>query len=396
MIEVAKPQLTVGDWSDSSDIVSSVELRATQDDDVPVLDDRVALPAVAIASSGSTGTPKIIVSPVAGERVVGEYLGPVDRESASDGNTELVPAPLYHTNGFMMTHFSLFDGDRVVLMERFDGAKVVDLIECYRVNLVTMVPTMLLRVARLPDIAQRDFSSLTAVLQGGASFPDWLVRFWIDLVGPERLIMSYGSSENVGMVSLNGADWLEHPGSVGISDETQVRILDDAGVDLPPGELGEIFMRKVDDTEPTFSYRGAPPPKRTEDGFTSIGDLGWLDEGGYLYIADRRVDMIVSGGANIFPAEVEAALLEHTEIVDVAVVGLPDSEWGQRVHAVIQPRDFGHAPSVEALREHCRERIVAYKVPKGFECVEKLPRSDAGKLNRSALVEERSQGATNH
>ena len=148
-------------------------------------------------------------------------------------------------------------------------------------------------------------------------------------------------------------------------------------------------MRRVDVTEPTFEYKGAPPAKRTQDGFTCIGDLGWLDEAGYLFIADRRVDMIVSGGANVFPAEVEAALLEHPEVFDVAVVGLPDPEWGQRIHAIVQPTDSQRPPSSESLRVHCRERTAAYKVPKAFEWVVKLPRSDAGKLNRSALVEER-------
>jgi bile acid-coenzyme A ligase len=399
LLEIAKPSVTIGDWSDSASSGSRVslsELDATRDDDAPALADRVANPACAIASSGSTGRPKIIVRPGGGQRLPGSTAGPVDRNTGDDGNTELVPAPLYHTNGFYLTHFSLLDGDRVVLMERFDAAKLVDLIERYRVNIVTMVPTMLLRVARLPGVRERDFSSITAVLQGGASCPNWLVRFWIDLIGGQRLIMSYGSTEGVGMVSLNGADWLEHPGSVGISDATEVRILDDDGADLPAGKVGEIYLRRVDEPEPAFEYIGAPPAKRTEDGFTSIGDLGWLDDDGYLYIADRRADMIVSGGANVFPAEVEAALLEHPEVFDVAVVGLPDPEWGQRIHAIVQPTDAEHAPSAESLRAHCRERLAGYKVPKEFECVAELPRSDAGKLNRSALAEARREDRSGH
>jgi bile acid-coenzyme A ligase len=255
-----------------------------------------------------------------------------------------------------------------------------------------MVPTMLLRVARLPNVKQRDFSSLAAVLQGGATCPDWLVRFWIDLVGPHCFIMSYGSTENVGLVSIDGAEWLLHPGSVGKNDATLVRILDEDGSDLPAREVGEIFMRNTEETGPSFEYKGAPPPRRTPDGFTSIGDMGWLDEDGYLYIADRRSDMIVSGGANVFPAEVEAALLEHERVFDAVVIGLPDEEWGQRIHALIQPGSLETAPSPEELRAYCRERLASFKVPKAFEIVERLPRSDAGKLNRRALAEERTDG----
>jgi bile acid-coenzyme A ligase len=138
---------------------------------------------------------------------------------------------------------------------------------------------------------------------------------------------------------------------------------------------------------------GAADPQRTDDGFTSIGDLGWLDADGYLYIADRRVDMVVTGGANVFPAEVEAALLEHLDVADAVVIGLPDEQWGQRVHGLIQPRDPAQPPTVDALREHCRERLAAYKVPKSIEIVADLPRSDAGKLSRSALIDARTRSA---
>ena len=149
-------------------------------------------------------------------------------------------------------------------------------------------------------------------------------------------------------------------------------------------------MHKTDTNEPTYQYVGAAPAKQTDDGFTSIGDMGWLDADGYLYVADRRVDLIISGGANVFPAEVAAALLEHPGVFDAVVIGLPDPDWGQRVHALVQPLDAAAAPSVDVLRTHCRERLAAYKVPKAFEHVARLPRSDAGKLNRARLVDERA------
>ena len=134
-----------------------------------------------------------------------------------------------------------------------------------------------------------------------------------------------------------------------------------------------------------FRYIGAPTPDLTQDGFCSLGDLGSVDEEGYLYVVDRRSDMIISGGANVFPAEVEAALSEHPNLVDQVVVAVPDLEWGQRVHAIVQPADLSHSPSTEELRAFCRERLAAYKVPKTFEIVAQIPRSEAGKLNRNAI-----------
>jgi bile acid-coenzyme A ligase len=189
---------------------------------------------------------------------------------------------------------------------------------------------------------------------------------------------------------ITGGDWLEHPGSVGVGGEYEIRIVDEGGRALPAGEIGEIFMRSSTSDEPSFEYVGAPPAARSDDGFTSVGDMGWLDEDGYLFIADRRRDMIVTGGANVFPAEVEAALSEHPEVFDSAVIGVPDDDWGQRVHALIQPRDPAAAPILSELRAHCRARLAPYKVPKSFETVARLPRSEAGKLNRSALATDRA------
>ncbi|MCH2172471.1 AMP-binding protein [Myxococcota bacterium] len=391
VVGVARPRVVLGDWPDAgSNVLSSAALAATEGNPAEPMEDRVADPATAIASSGSTGTPKIILRPGRGERVWGDPQGSFDRDFEAGNRTELIPAPLYHTNGFYILHMALFTGDRVVLMERFEAAQAADLIERHPIATVVMVPTMLLRMVRLPDFDSRDFSRVESVITGGASCPEWLARRWIERVGPQRFIFSYGSTEGVGMVVINGEEWLEHPGSVGKGVDTEIRILDSAGGDLPAGEVGEIFMRKTDTDEPTYRYVGAPQAKQTEDGFTSIGDLGWLDADGYLYIADRRVDMIISGGANVFPAEIEAALLEHPDIFDVVVIGLADPDWGQRVHALVQMRIGAPEVPEEDLRAYCRERLAAYKVPKTFEFVERLPRSDAGKLNRAKLAEERA------
>ena len=166
-----------------------------------------------------------------------------------------------------------------------------------------------------------------------------------------------------------------------------VWLMDEDGHDLPLGEVGEVFLRpQVPEAYPGYRYLGASPARTTDDGFTSVGDLGWLDAEGYLYIADRRVDMIVSGGANVFPAEVEAALLEHEGVADVGVVGVADEEWGHRVVAIVEPADPDRPPTEAELDAHARARLAPYKVPRAFRFVDHLPRTAAGKLNRAALV----------
>ncbi|MGA7670871.1 MAG: hypothetical protein WBW04_10655, partial [Nitrolancea sp.] len=171
-----------------------------------------------------------------------------------------------------------------------------------------------------------------------------------------------------------------------------ILILDESREVLPPGEVGEIFMRRRDGTIPTFHYVGDAVLKSTDDGFASIGDLGWLDADGYLYIADRRVDMIVSGGANVYPAEVEAALSEHAGLADAVVIGVPDEEWGRRVHAIIEPHCLSIPPTVQELNAHVRERIASWKAPKTYEFVSQLPRNEAGKIRRASLAAERESG----
>jgi len=251
----------------------------------------------------------------------------------------LVPAPLYHTNGFGAT-MTLLDGEPIVLMERFNAERVLDLIERHRVSGFIGATPMLHRIAKVPGVTGRDLSSIQWVLQGASPIPQWLARFWCDLIGPERLYFGYGSTENVGIVRCRGDDWLEHPGTLGRGwPDTEIRILAPDGSELPPGEVGDIYMRSSALGE-VATYRGeASPIPFTVDGFATIGDLGWLDEEGYLYLADRRVDLIVTGGANVYPAEVEAALSECPGVDDVVVIGLADPVWDKRVHALIQPTD---------------------------------------------------------
>lgn len=394
LLDVAGVVLVVGDIEGSSrPVLSRADIAGSVDRSTEPLPDVVPQPAVAVASSGSTGRPKVIVSPLPGSAVPGAV--PPMPSAYLDLPAELpqlVPAPLYHTNGFSICQSMLFSGELMVLMEKFDAEQAIDLIERHRIACFTAVPTMLARMARVDGVADRDLSSLVYVMQGGSACPDWVVEAWNDLVGPEHFFMTYGSTERVGLTIMRGVDWLTHRGSCGAPYQTEIRILDDDGNPRPTGEIGEIFMRRPDDPLPQFEYVGAEPPRRI-DGFTTIGDLGWVDDDGFLYIADRRVDMIVTGGANVFPAEVETALSEHPQVDDVVVIGLPDPEWGRRVHAVVAPVDPANPPTAEALRAFLRERIAAYKVPKDFEVVDRIPRTDAGKINRGALTAAREQPA---
>jgi len=391
ILEVSGVCLVVGDVAESRvPVVTPAEIAASVDRSAEPLPDVVAQPAVAVASSGSTGRPKVIISPLPGASVPGTALpmvaGLVD---LPESLSQLVPAPLYHTNGFSICQNMVLSGQLMVLMEKFDAAQAVDLIERYRIACFTAVPTMLGRMARVEGVGERDLSCVVYVMQGGAACPDWVVEAWNDLIGPERFFMTYGSTERVGLTMMRGVEWLDHRGSCGRPHETEIRILDADGHDLPPGEIGEIYMRRPEGMGPTFEYVGADPPPQTADGYTTIGDLGWLDDDGFLYIADRRVDMIVSGGANVFPAEVESALSEHPGVDDVVVIGLPDPEWGRRVHAIVQPVDITAAPTPADLDAFLRARLAAYKLPKAYEVLERIPRNEAGKINRGVLTAER-------
>jgi bile acid-coenzyme A ligase len=275
------------------------------------------------------------------------------------------------------------------VLERFDAARAVDVIERHRITAFTATPTMLQRVADLPGIDDRDLSSIDWILQGAAPMPPTLVHRWADLIGAERVLMAYGMTEAIGITALRGDEWMDHEGSVGRGQRgTDVRVLDDAGADLAVGEVGEIFMRS-----PSYGgseYLGeAPQLRTTPDGFQTVGDMGHLDADGYLYIADRRVDMIITGGANVFPAQVEQALIDHPKIADVVVVGLRDDEWGRRVHAIVEPADPGDPPTSDEVIAYAKERLAAYKVPKSVELVDAMPRSAATKVNRGRLVEAR-------
>lgn len=390
ILSLAKPAIVYAEWDETTyPTLTDVDLERIGDYSGNSLPDNPPHPGKAIASGGSTGRSKIIVdrmwhpcAPLSGSR----------RTGSRAGQTQLLAAPLYHNSPFLTTYSGLANEHTLIMMEKFDAAQAVDLIERYRVNYAYFPPIIMRRIAMLPNIQERDFSSIEAIQSSAAPCPDWLKRFWIDLIGAEKVYEVYGSTEGIGATIIRGDEWLDHPGSVGRPVGCEIKILDENGHDLPRGEVGEVFMRPIEGRVPSFEYIGAPDARSTPDGFKSISDLGWVDEDGFLYIADRRVDLIVTGGANVYPAEVEAALSDHPGLADVVVIGVPDEEWGRRVHAVVQVSDVSMPPSALELDAHCRERLASYKAPKTYEFVDELPRNEAGKIRRSALVAERESG----
>jgi bile acid-coenzyme A ligase len=249
------------------------------------------------------------------------------------------------------------------------------------------VPTMMKRIWRLPDEVKFgfDLSSLRVVWHLAEPCPEWLKQVWIDWLGADRIYELYAGTEAQTATIITGAEWLAHRGSVGRAQPGTVMITDPDGNELPVGEKGEVWLRSVRDT-PTYIYVGATPRTR-EGGWESLGDMGHLDADGYLYLGDRAADMILSGGANIYPAEVEAALQEYHGVHSCAVIGLPDDDKGNTIHAIIEAD--GASIDLDDLKAFLGERLVVYKLPRTFEFVDTPLRDDAGKVRRSALRAER-------
>ena len=291
----------------------------------------------------------------------------------------LVPGPLYHNAPFSLSTVGLFMGHHLVVLTKFDADVALRAIGDHGVNWMNLVPTMMLRMLRAvqADPDRYDLSSLRVVWHMAAPCPEWLKEAWIDLIGPEKLMELYGGTEGQAATIISGTEWLEHRGSVGKPLTGQMKVLDAEGNLAPPGEVGEIYMRPFDGAAPTYRYIGAEP--RELDGWESLGDLGWMDDDGYVYLSDRRTDLILAGGANIYPAEVEAAIDEHPRVLSSIVVGIPDDDLGQRVHAMVQPDG---EVTVDELIAHLQERLVRYKIPRSFEFIDEPLRDDAGKARR--------------
>ena len=337
-----------------------------------------------IASGGSTGRPKLIEAGGDSrlEPALGYALG------GQEGDTALVPVPLTHTTGFTVATVALLMRGHLVLMGRFDPHEFLRLIAEHRPRLVTAVPTMMHRA--LPvyrnDPDSYDLSSIRRFWHLGAPCPPAIKQAWIDLLGPERVWELYGGTESLALTFISGDQWLTHPGSVGVVVAGEMKVLNDDGNPCPPGVVGEIYMRPSPGSAPTYRYVGATA--KTRDGWDSLGDLGYFDADGFLYLSDRRADMFTVGGRNVYPAEIENALSAHPDVLSCLVVGVPHEDLGQVPYALVQAAS---ALDEQAVQAFLRDRIAGYKVPPTPDFIEFVStplRDDAGKARRSAVRAE--------
>ncbi|ROO86690.1 bile acid-coenzyme A ligase [Actinocorallia herbida] len=383
IVALADPSLVIGAVAD---LVPGRQVLAPGFEPDPDLSDGPLPSAVspswkAPTSGGSTGRPKLIVS---------GHTGAPDVEALArifllrPGQVQLVPGPLYHNAPLTLSTVGSYLGQHVVVMPRFDAAAALTAIAEHRVTIVNLVPTMMLRMLRLIDAdpGRYDLSSLEVVWHMGGPCPEWLKDRWIELVGAARIWELYGGTESQAFTTIDGVAWQRRRGSVGRPVTGEIAVLDPDGTPAPPGVVGEVVLRRSAGTPPTYRYIGAEP-REFGDGWESLGDLGSLDEDGYLYLADRRVDMIVTGGANVYPAEVESAIQEHPDVASVVVIGLPDEDLGARVHALVQTG--GRPLDEDEVKAFAAARLAGYKVPRTVRFVEEVLRDDAGKVRRSAL-----------
>lgn len=301
----------------------------------------------------------------------------------------LSPAPLYHTAPLAYTTMLQRLGASIVIMRKFDPEAALAAMARYRVTFAQMVPTMLIRLLRLPDAARRahDLSSLTHLVHSAAPCPVEIKRAMIEWLGP-IIYEYYGGSEGSGSTFITPLEWLQKPGSVGRADWGIIHICDEAGEELSVGEDGLVYFEGGWD----FRYhndeartREARNPKQPS--WSTLGDIGHLDEDGYLFLTDRKSFMIISGGVNIYPQEIENLLQGHPLVADVAVIGVPNVDMGEEVKAVIQPIDMANATSDHEVEivDWCRARLSHIKCPRSVDFVAELPRTETGKLMKRLL-----------
>ena len=368
----------------------------------PLMDAIAGLPATRIAdessgrdmlySSGTTGRPKGVRGALP--------EGPIDQVDALTGMVAMLykfgpgmmylsPAPLYHAAPLRYCMSVHKFGGTVVVMEKFDPEAYLRLVEQYRITHSQLVPTMFVRMLKLPEDVRRahDLSSLQVAIHAAAPCPVDVKHAMIAWWGPV-IYEYYSATEGAGFTAISPQEWLERPGSVGKSILGEIRILDDEGNRLGPNQVGQIFFHGGS----SFSYHNDPEKTAsvmTEHGAT-FGDIGRVDEEGYLFLTDRQAFMIISGGVNVYPQEAENTLISHPEVADVAVFGIPDEVMGEAVHAVVQPRDMAKAgPDLEAeLLDYVRSRLSHVKCPKRIDFRAELPRHDTGKLYKRLLKDE--------
>jgi fatty-acyl-CoA synthase len=372
----------------------SYESRLAETDelaDVPELWSGTSL----LYSSGTTGRPKGVRPPLPEQRVDAEHNPLTQLAYFFFGfDTEpivyLSPAPLYHAAPLRWCGTIQALGGTVVLMGRFDAEAALRAIERHRVTHSQWVPTMFVRMLRLPEEVRSryDLSSHRVAVHAAAPCPVEVKQAMIDWWGP-ILREYYAATEGIGMTCIDSADWAAHPGSVGRAVYGVLRVCDDEGKELAPGEVGTVYFER---DEPAFEYLHDPGKTKAayhprHEAWATTGDMGYVDGDGYLYLTDRKAFMIISGGVNIYPQEIEDALALHPAVTDVAVIGIPHPEMGEEVKAVVQPAPgMSPGPELEAeLTAYLRGRLAGFKIPRSFDFVGSLPRTPTGKLLKNEV-----------
>lgn len=346
-------------------------------------------PGVVIYTSGTTGRPKgVMRAPASPERALRFIRVFRDVCKLGDQPVHLVTGPLYHSAPSTFARMSLLLGGRVVILPRFDPEAMLGAIDAYGVTHVHLVPTMMHRLLALPESSRSRYrlDSLRAVQHAAAPCPPETKRAMIEWWGP--IVDEYFGSTEAGVCTyITAPESLARPGSVGRPiPGVLLRVLDEEGHELGPGRVGDVCVGT--DASRAFDYHGASEKlaeaRRGE--LFATGDMGYLDDEGYLYLVDRRADLVISGGVNIYPAEIESALVTHPAVRDCAVFGIPDEEWGERLHAVVELEADSAATEAELL-DHLADRVARYKLPRSTEFVSELPREPSGKIFKRKLRE---------
>jgi acyl-CoA synthetase (AMP-forming)/AMP-acid ligase II len=366
---------------------------AGQSDDEPSIDaissedGASTVGAQMLYTSGTTGKPKGALRTGTDPAIVGALLGELGL--VPRGEVHLTTGPLYHSGPLAFASLSHTLGNPVVLLRKFDAGAWLQLVKEHRVTNTFSAPTQLKRIVSLPpgELERADLSSMRCLIANAAPVPYALKEEIVEKLGDGFLYEVYGSTE-LGIVTvLKPADQLRKPGSCGKTyGGVEVRLVGDDGRDAAAGQPGELFIRTglaMDGYHRTTEQLN----ELDEGGWQSVGDVAYADDEGYLYICDRKKDMIISGGVNIYPAEIEAVLYAHPQVLDAAVFGIPDEEWGERVHAIVQAKP-GEAIDLDELRSFVESRVGGYKRPRAYEVRDELPRTDAGKLLKRVLRDE--------
>ena len=398
---VAIPGHGEGEAAPPAGLTDFEQLVAAQPDDGEPTEQCVGGPM--FYTSGTTGRPKGVVKPGTGQAPIASLPTASERSTRmlglpTDGTT-LLAGPYYHSAQWAFSFPVLLAGAALVITRRFDAAATLALIDRHRITHVHLVPTQFVRLLRVEGAAREAFrgDSLVRVWHGAAPCPPQVKRDMIAWWGP-CIHEYYGSTEGAVVTGLSSQEWLERPSSVGRAVFTaDVVILRDDGTEAPAGEPGTIYLRSRVGAGPRYHndpQKTAAAYHGTDGTLFTTGDVGRLDADGYLHLTDRKIDMIISGGVNIYPAEIEAVLGAHPSVQDVAVIGVPDAEFGEQVKAIVQPTAglVGDDALAATLAQHCRATLAGYKVPRSIEFRSDFPRTETGKLQKRLLREPYWQG----